>query len=329
MDRNILISDDRHGLPYSKGLMASTIMATGLSPKQAFDIAKKIQDILISLKKFSITLDELHYVAHFLLNKEIGKEYARRYGEWLAVNQLKRPIIIILGGTTGVGKSTIAVEAAHRLGITRVVSTDSIREVMRAVFSKELMPALYESSFLAYKTLRFPFPSVMDPLVVGFREQTSVVAVGVNATIERAVKEASHLVMEGVHIAPGFVSIDIPLNKAIIVPIVITAEDPEQHKSHFYIRDIETGGMRNVERYRHYFENIRRIGEYVEELADEYGFAKISGLHVDTAVLRILDVCMSKVSKSPGIKEVADDIERKSQEWKSSWEKKGLSEITI
>jgi len=36
---------------------------------------------------------------------------------------------VLIGGTTGTGKSTVASEVAHRLGITRVTSTDFIREV--------------------------------------------------------------------------------------------------------------------------------------------------------------------------------------------------------
>ena len=43
---------------------------------------------------------------------------------------------LLVGGATGTGKSTVATEAAHRLGITRVTSTDFIRQTMRAFFSR-------------------------------------------------------------------------------------------------------------------------------------------------------------------------------------------------
>lgn len=316
MEKNMIyVIDDRYGLPYSKGIMASSIMATGLSPRQAYETARKIEEILIRNNKTTISLEELHFVVHQLLKAETGQAYARRYAELLAVKKLKRPIIILLGGTTGVGKSTIAVEVAHRLAITRVVSTDSIREVMRTIFSKDLMPTLYESTYLAYRGLRFPYPALVDPLIVGFREQVSVVAVGVQAVIDRSVREASHLVVEGIHVVPGYVKIDIPADRAIVVPVIITAEDPIQHKSHFYVRDVETSGMRSVKKYQKYFENIRRIGDYIEELADEYNFAKISGLNIDTAILQVLDFAMSKVSVSPNVKEEADNFEEESDRW--------------
>lgn len=316
MEKNMIyVIDDKYGLPYSKGIMASSITATGLSPRQAYETARKIEEILIANKKTTISLEELHYVVHQLLKAEIGSVFARRYAELLAIKKLKRPIIILLGGTTGVGKSTIAVEVAHRLAITRVVSTDSIREVMRTILSKDLMPTLYESTYLAYRGLRFPYPALVDPLIVGFREQVSVVAVGVQAVIDRSVREASHLVVEGIHVVPGYIKIDVPAEKAVVVPVIIVAEDVIQHKSHFYIRDIETSGMRSVKKYQKYFENIRRIGEYIEELAEEYQFAKISGLNIDTAILQILDFTMSKVSVSPGVKEEADSFESLSDIW--------------
>lgn len=320
MDRNtVYIIDDKYGLPYSKGIIASTIMATGLSPRQAYEAARKIEEILIKSGKTSISLEELHYVIHQRLKSEIGEVFARRYAELLAIKKLNRPIIVLIGGTTGVGKSTIAVEVAHRLAITRVVSTDSIREVMRTILSKDLVPALYESTYLAYRGLRFPYPSLSDPLIIGFREQVSLVAVGVQAVIDRSVREATHLVVEGIHVVPGYVKIDIPAERAVVVPVIITAEDPVQHKSHFYIRDIETSGQRSVKRYQKNFENIRRIGEYIEELAEEYHFARISGLNIDTAVLQILDFTMSKVALSPGVKEEANAFEEKSDQWFSKF----------
>lgn len=320
MDKNtVYIIDDKYGLPYSKGIIASTIMATGLSPRQAYEAARKIEDILIKSEKTSISLEELHYVIHQRLKTEIGEVFARRYAELLAIKKLNRPIIVLIGGTTGVGKSTIAVEVAHRLAITRVVSTDSIREVMRTILSKDLVPALYESTYLAYRGLRFPYPSLSDPLIIGFREQVSLVAVGVQAVIDRSVREATHLVVEGIHVVPGYVKIDIPAERAVVVPVIITADDPVQHKSHFYIRDIETSGQRSVRKYQKNFENIRRIGEYIEELAEEYHFARISGLNIDTAVLQILDFTMSKVALSPGVKEEASAFEEKSNQWFSKF----------
>ena len=79
------------------------------------------------------------------------------------------PLVILIGGATGVGKSTIATQLAARLGIVRVVATDAIREVMRSMFSPELMPSLHTSSFQADAALREPPTRPADALIVGFR----------------------------------------------------------------------------------------------------------------------------------------------------------------
>src|SRR6266540_4241882 len=73
-----------------------------------------------------------------------------------ALVALGLPIILLVGGATGTGKSTVATEAAYRLGITRVTSTDFVRQTMRAFFSEEFMPSIHYSSFEASTGLREP-----------------------------------------------------------------------------------------------------------------------------------------------------------------------------
>ena len=107
--------------------------------------------------------------------------------------------MILVGGATGTGKSTVATEIAYRLGITRVTSTDFIRQTMRAFFSHEFMPSIHYSSFEA----AIAVPDADDPLVAGFLEQSRQVLVGVRASIERALQEGWSMVLEGVHLVPG------------------------------------------------------------------------------------------------------------------------------
>src|ERR1051325_1560985 len=157
--RHIVISDDEHALPYSKGLMASSIMATGLPPARAFQVAERIEERLHTNGLASISRAELAELASQVLVEEVGQRYADSFAKWQVVNQIDRPLIILIGGATGVGKSTVATQLAGRLGITRVIPTDAIREVMRSMFSEELMPTLHTSSFdAAHLALRRPPP---------------------------------------------------------------------------------------------------------------------------------------------------------------------------
>ncbi len=295
INRRITIKDDKHGLPYSKGLMASSIMATGLPPSQSYQVAKKIEDKLVAERKNSVTIQELRRVTLNVIKNSVGTEYAEKFQQWQDLSKLDKPLIMLIGGTTGVGKSTIASETAHRLGITRIISTDGIREVMRAVFSQELMPALYNSSFNAWKGLRVPMIKSADPIIIGFREQISAVAVGVRAIIERAIKEGTNQIVEGVHIVPGFVDFSAFKEEAFIISFIISVEDENLHRSHFYIRELETEGFRPFERYRANFDNIRKIGEYISVLAKDNHIPVISSHNLDLTVSEIIEAVLSRV----------------------------------
>lgn len=290
----ITLSDKRHGLPFSKGLLAQSFTATGLPPSTAYDIAQSIQDDLRERDELSITMGRLKDLAIEYIERMAGPQYAERYGHLAELSEIDTPVIVLIGGTTGVGKSTIAAEVAHRLGITRFVSTDSIREVMRGIFTEELMPALHASAFEAWRSLRVPVPHGANPVIVGFREQAAVVASGVKALIERSMTEGVSLVIEGVHLVPGYIEPD-DFPDARVVQILIAVEDEDAHRSHFYIREVQTDGLRPFERYRSNFDNIRMLGHYIEEQAEKHGIRIIYSHQLDHTVADTLEHVVNEV----------------------------------
>ncbi|MBS3908095.1 MAG: 2-phosphoglycerate kinase [Actinobacteria bacterium] len=305
----IVISDDRHGLPFSKGLIASSLTATGLSPSRSHKVARIIEQHLIETGRFSIGVETLRQVVYEQLLSHEGKGYADTYRRWQTLLHIDRPMIILIGGTTGVGKSTIATTLAHRLGITHIVATDALREVMRTVLSEELIPALHESTFLAYKAINRPIEG--DPLVAGFREQTKVVAVGVRAVVDRAIKEGLNMVIEGVHVVPGFIRSRLSEN-AVIIPLIITVDNEELHRSHFYVRDAQTEGSRPYERYRDNFESIRRIGDYIVDLAHEYDIPVLVSHSLDKTIIAAQEVVLNRVlgPVEEGVKGLLDEAKK-------------------
>ena len=56
-------------------------------------------------------------------------------------------MIVLLAGTSGTGKSTLAALLAARLGITTLLSTDSIRHMLRSFHSRQEAPLLYASTY--------------------------------------------------------------------------------------------------------------------------------------------------------------------------------------
>ncbi len=292
----VLISDHETGLPYSKGLMASQVMVTGLSPFRAYQVAEAIEDRLHELEVASVTSKELSDIAIATLESVAGDRYARNLERWREVESLDIPLVLLIGGATGVGKSTIATQLAARLGIVRVVATDAIREVMRSMFSPVLMPTLYASSFEADTALREPPTSAADALVVGFREQTAAVTVGLNALIERAATEGTSIVIEGAHVVPGFFEIDSLTDRILAVPVVVAVEDEATHRTHFLARGIDVIS-RPAQRYAAGFDNIRKLQRYVKSQALSHGVPIIPNYNFDQVLASVIDLVMERATE--------------------------------
>ena len=199
-----------------------------------------------------------------MLGEERGSRAVRQLRRFRDLQELDLPVILLVGGGTGTGKSTVATEVAYRLGITRVTSTDFVRQTMRAFFAKEFMPSIHYSSFEAGLGLsKAEEEESGDAALLGFLDQTRNVLTGVEAALQRALDEGWSMVLEGVHLVPGMITTE--LQGALVVHCVLAIRDEEIHRTHFWIRDATTDGMRPVDRYIAGLPEIRMIQEYVLE----------------------------------------------------------------
>jgi 2-phosphoglycerate kinase len=280
-----------HGLPYSRGLMARALMAVGVAPDRAYSLARRVGDDLESRRSDVVELDRLETLAIERLGEVEGREALRQLRRYQVLRELDLPIMILVGGATGTGKSTVATEIAYRLGITRVTSTDFIRQTMRAFFSHEFMPTIHYSSFEAGEGLPAEEQETGDPTLLGFLEQTRNVLVGVQASIDRALAEGWSMVLEGVHLVPGMIPATIP--GALVVPCVLEIEDEEHHGSHFFHRDLMSEERRPVAKYLDHLAEIRRIQAYIVGRARRSGVPVILNHDVDEAVADVMELVVS------------------------------------
>lgn len=290
------IVNKEFGLPYSKGLMAQSIMATGLAPERAYQVAREIEQHLVDSGEASISLFHMRDIAQQVLGEEEGHSFTERYRRWMLLGELEKPIIILIGGATGVGKSTLATEVAHRLGITRLSSTDAVRQVMRAFFSPELMPAIHYSSFEVGQVVKAVRTRRSDPDIAGFVDQVEKVSVGINAIIERAVREGTRMIVEGAHLVPGFLD-EEAWTRAIVIQIVLVVEDEDSHQGHFFVRDQETDGYRALKKYVDHLPQIRRVQDFLKSEAQKAGVPIIDNQSIDDAVKTVMGVVLDRVSE--------------------------------
>lgn len=293
----VVISDKKKGgLPFSKGILANSIIVTGLDMLTSHRIAFDVQEYLVNKKLWSISLEELRALVFRFIKDEVNLEYAEKYLLWQSVGKLRRPIIILIGGSTGAGKSTVSTIMSNRLNISRVVSTDAIREIMRTSVSDKLIRSLQGSSYNAYKHLAIP-PTGVSPVILGFREQVMAVAVGIEAIIKRSVEEKIDTIIEGAHVVPGYINIKNLADKALIEHFIIIVEDENLHKEHFVKRTFETQGSRPMQRYLRHLRNIRLIQDYIMELAVKSNVKILDNYNLDHTLTEAMDLMFERVKK--------------------------------
>ena len=281
-------------LPYSKGLMARALIATGVPADRAYQLARRVEVDLAERRESTVDLERLRGLARENLGDEEGERAVTQLQRLAELQSLDVPIIVLIGGSTGTGKSTVAAEVAHRLGITRVASTDFIRQTMRAFFSREFMPTIHYSSFEAGEAVDEDVTG--DPTVVGFVDQCRHVCVGVEAAIHRSLTEGWSMVMEGVHLVPGLLPPEV--NGALIVPVVVEIADADVHRMHFHVRDASTGGIRAMDKYLGKLEDIRRIQTYVVARARREGVPVVENANVDRTIDQVIELVMRAAERA-------------------------------
>ncbi len=279
------------GLPYSRGLMARSLMAAGVAGHRAYALASRVGDELIERGLDSIELERLEALAVEVLGEEEGRDSIQRLRRYQELRELDLPIMVFIGGATGTGKSTVATELAYRFGITRVTSTDFVRQTMRAFFSEAFMPSIHQSSFEAGDV----YPDADDPLDYGFVQQARNVLVGVGASSERALEEGWSIVLEGVHLVPGMVELPRP-ELAVSVFVVLSIEDEDEHMRHFRFRDEYS--ERSESRYLERFADIRRLQEVIVGRAHRAGVPVIENEDADRAAHTVADLVLDAAEQS-------------------------------
>jgi 2-phosphoglycerate kinase len=297
------MSQRRHGeplplgdaeLPYSKGLMARALIAVGVPADRAYNLAQRIELDLAERGERSIDVERLLVLAREVVGDVEGERAVNRLRRLSDLQALDVPIIVLIGGSTGTGKSTVAAEVAHRLGITRVASTDFIRQTMRAFFSPEFMPTIHFSSFEAGQALDEEVTG--DPMVLGFVDQCRHVCVGVEAALRRALTEGWSMVLEGVHLVPGMLPAE--LEGALLVHVVIEIGDEDVHRMHFQIRDSATGGIRSMDKYLDHIDDIRRVQTYIASRARRENVPVVENANVERTIDQVIELVMQSAERA-------------------------------
>jgi 2,3-bisphosphoglycerate-independent phosphoglycerate mutase len=262
--------------PFSRGLLARSVYAAGVDLDRAYGLLSKLEAELQAEGVKRLEAGEIARRVGDLLEREEGSEAARRYRTVRRIGRLPRPLVLYIGGASGTGKSTVALELAPLLRIYRINATDTIRQVMRMVFTPSILPAIHSSSFevaplsepgAAELASQLPGdPEFASPVIANFEEQAVRVTVGIRAVVERAIAENLSIIVEGVHVHPALLPFADLEGSAYQVPLILASLSEEGHRSRFLARS-RTGGRR-AERYLENFPSIRAIHDHIVQEAE-------------------------------------------------------------
>jgi 2-phosphoglycerate kinase len=295
----LVLEASKETFPFSRGILAQSLMAVGLEPESSYVLAKDVEDELWHRGVSEIGRDQLRLEVKQMLLGTTSKDFVRRYEQMHVLRQAQEPLIVLIGGAPGTGKSTLAAELAYRLGIRRLVSSDAIREALRSLVSSQLSPGLHQSSFTAWRTELLPGEDETPGrkrVIRGYQAQAQQLSSALTAIIKRCIDEAISLVIEGVHLLPGTLPFDT--KNATIVPLILAVSDADLHRSYFIKRDKQTSKRRHKQTYLSHFDEIRIIHDFILERAAHEDVPVISdqeaGQALEQALEYILDYSLKR-----------------------------------
>ncbi len=287
--------------PFSRAQHQRCLESCGLVGEKSTAVTQKMYRHLVEKGITRVDASHLGYLTYRCLHQDpdLGPDIARRYMVWVDFQHSGRPLILLIGGTTGCGKSTVATELANRLEVVRTQSTDMLREVMRMMIPERLLPALHASSFAAGEALPNQTQTGDQEALLadGYRTQADYLSVPCEAVIQRALRERVSLILEGVHVQPGLLE-RIPTDTdAVVVPIMLAVLRPERLRKRIRGRGSQAP-QRRAERYLVHFDRIWRLQSLLLSEADRAGVPIIANDNKERVIKEAMNSIIDKISQS-------------------------------
>ena len=300
-------SDEGQLVPFSGEAHSKSLELCGIGNEDARNLSRILSRHLVARNRREINTSYLGRLTYRMLLREVGKKAAQRYLVWNDFNKSGMPLLLLIGGAPGSGKSTIATALASQLDIFRAQSTDMLREVMRMMTPERLLPVLHRSSFDAWQAL--PKSDGQgdqeDIIVAGYRSQTELLMVSCEAVVQRAVRERVSMVLEGVHIDPAAVRRLMGGDDIVVVPVMLGIFKQGMLRKRIRGR----GGkapQRRSERYLKNFDAIWHLQSYLLSEADKEQISIVANEDRDSTVAEILGIIADTLSArlNPTLKQV-------------------------
>jgi len=176
------------------------------------------------------------------------------------------PLVICISGSSGTGKSTIASRLRAKLGVSRVISTDTIREEMRSSgrFSQSSFPGLYVSTYESYQLIPDANLSLQEKVESSYLQQCDLVMTEVCSSIQSLILEQKPFILEGVHLSLKHVEeIQRLCSSHIFLSVLLHVEDNDSYINRFSSRVPQGSLDPKTNKYVRHFSAITGIQDYL------------------------------------------------------------------
>ncbi|CAH0479413.1 unnamed protein product [Peronospora belbahrii] len=257
------------------------------------------------------SLARLDYVKpHHLLDFEVAKE----------ITQRNQSFAVLLGGTSGTGKSTLASLLAARLRLTTVLPTDSVRHVLRSFTSKEENPCAFVSTYQAGDALSPEMIAAIQGdredmssarlhkkmVLKGYKMQSGLVLEKLDRVLTMFEERKQSLVVEGVHLNTNDLLMLVKKHPTC-VPFVIYISNENKHRDRFAVRARHMTIDPQENKYIKHFDNIRIIQRHLCKHADRCLIPKIDNTNVDRSIATIQSTLIRVLRKLDRGEKLEDD----------------------
>ncbi len=283
---------------FSREQHRRVLESSGMSYDVSTSITSAIFTHLTDKGVSEVRSRELGFLTYRYIRLKLGPHVARRYVALVKFLRRERPIVVLIGGAPGTGKSALATEIAQRLEIGRIQSSDLLREVMRMMVPERLVPVLHKSSYDAWEAL--PGSANSDDrddvhLIDGYRAQAELLKVPCEAVIRRSLREESSLILEGVHVHHAMVDMVPVESSAIVVPIMLAVLNQDRLRDRFRGRG-EKVDQRRAERYLDHFDSIWRLQSHLLSEADRQRIPIILSANREQVSREVMNTIISAIS---------------------------------
>ncbi|MBD3189800.1 MAG: AAA family ATPase [Candidatus Heimdallarchaeota archaeon] len=239
--------------------------------------------------------------------KAIGGKYLQRYlimKEYRSLvrrGEQKMPLILLLAGMPGVGKSVLAKELSTAFGIDLVIGGDVFRSAFRSVLPRAGNEAFFTSIYNSWKVISDQYSE--NTAVEGFKAQAKIMNQAVQHLIaDRGFRDGESMVLEYLHFLPsqfdpGF------FNHPSFISIILKINDlsiyEERLASRSRFSHLRSPGERLLDQKERYL----LFQDYQCEEAVKFHLPVIPVDHFPQAFDQILDVVFLQIQQLNRLKD--------------------------